>query len=323
MYHAPRPSKIQPVPRRLLALAALLLMHHAAFASCPAEQAASLPLTLWKGKLLLPVGINGAPQTIALDTGAGISTISTAVANSIDLPHDFDHAAELGGVGGRASILNIGQIDTLELDRIRLTHLAFPIADFDMKTQTGDPVAGLLGADVLRRYDLEIDVPAGRLNLFQTSACTDPLPPWSTTSDPISFDLDEGNHILVSLKVEGTHLTGVLDTGAPGLAVTDGAAFRTGLTEDALDQDMPLHGIGVNNRAWTGHLHRFDTINFAGVIFHATPAEIIPSNMAARNDALIGADALIGMELLRNMRLWISYRTKTLYMQASGRTGAD
>jgi predicted aspartyl protease len=316
------PFKEPAVPRRLLALT-LLLSCHAALASCPTEQAASLPLTFWKGKLLLPVGINGAPQTIALDTGAGISTISTAVANSIDLPHDFDHAAELGGVGGRASVLNIGQIDTLELDRIRLTHLAFPIADFDMKTQSGDPVAGLLGADVLRRYDLEIDVPAGRLNLFQTSACSDPQPPWSTASDPIPFDLDEGNHILVGLKVEGTHLTGVLDTGAPGLAVTDGAAFRTGLSEDALDADIPIHGIGVNNRAWTGHLHRFENIDFAGVNFHATPAEIIPSNMAAHNDALIGADALIGMELLQKMRLWISYRTKTLYMQASGRTGAD
>jgi predicted aspartyl protease len=315
------PFKEPAVPRRLLALAALLI-HHAALASCPAEQAASLPLTLWKGKLLLPVGINGAPQTIALDTGAGISTISTAVANAIDLPHDFDHAAELGGVGGRASVLYIGQVDTLELDHLRLTHLAFPIADFDLKTQSGDPVAGLLGADVLRRYDLEIDVPAGRLTLWQTSACADPQPPWSTTGDPIPFDLDEGNHILVGLKVEGTHLTGVLDTGAPGLAVTDGAAFRTGLTEDALEADIPIHGIGVNNRAWNGHLHRFETINFAGVTFHATQAEIIPSNMAARNDALIGADALIGMQLLQNMRLWISYRTKTLYMQANGRAGA-
>ena len=314
----PPPFKEPAVPPHILALA-LLVIHHAALAACPMEQAGSVPLTFWKGKLLLPIGINGAPQTIALDTGAGISTISTAVANSIDLPHDFDHAAELGGVGGRASILNIGQVDTLELDHIRLTHLAFPIADFDMKTQTGDPVAGLLGADVLRRYDLEIDVPAGRLTLYQASACTDPQPPWSTTSDPISFDLDDGNHILVGLKVEGTHLTGVLDTGAPGLAVTDGAAFRTGVTEDALDADIPIHGIGVNNRAWTGHLHRFESINFAGVNFHATPAEIIPSNMAARNDALIGADALIGMELLQNMRLWISYRTKTLYMQASGR----
>ncbi|MEJ0049338.1 MAG: retropepsin-like aspartic protease [Rhodospirillales bacterium] len=320
-YGARRHRRVNAVSR-LLAIAAAMLFHHAALASCPAGQAAVLPLTLWHGKLLVPVGINGAPQMIALDTGAGISTISTAVANSIDLPHDFDRAVELGGVGGRNSILNIGQVATLELDKVRLTHLAMPIADMEMKTQSGAPVAGLLGADVLHGFDVEIDVPAGRLVLWSASECPAPPPSWAS-DDPIPFELDEGNHILVDLRVEGARLTGVLDTGAPGLAVTEGAAFRTGLTEDALDGDIPIHGIGVNNRAWKGHLHRFSSIKFGGLTFRDTPSEIIPSNMAARNDALIGADALIGMELLQHTRLWICYRTKMLYLQSGPRSNAD
>ena len=35
----------------------------------------------------------------------------------------------------------------------------------------------------------------------------------------------------------------------------------------------------------------------------------------AQYDALIGSDGLIGMSLLRRMHLWISYRTKALYVQ--------
>jgi hypothetical protein len=311
------------VPRRLFAALAVFLAHAPAYAGCDAQQAASLPMTLWQDKLLLPVGINGSAQTIALDTGAGISTISTAVANSIDLPHDFDHAAQIGGVGGRESIVNIGQVDAFDLDRLHFTHMIMPIADMTMKTPRGEPVAGLLGAEILRRFDVEIDIPAGRLTFWRPSTCPDVQPPWTTSGDPIPFDLDEGNHILVPLKIGGVTLTGVLDTGSGGLAITASGAYRAGVTDDDLEQDIRIHGTGVNERAWTGHLHRFEALKFGGIIFRGMEAEIVPSNIAMRNDALIGADALIGMPLLQQMRLYISYRTKTLFMQPSGRDGAD
>lgn len=304
-------------------IAAFVLMAGAAHAACPTEQAASLPLTLWQEKLLLPVAINGSPQTLALDTGAGISTISTVVANAMDLPHDFDHAAQLGGVGGRESILNIGQIDTLDLDKLRLRNLTVPIADMAMKTRMGEPVGGLLGAEILHQYDVEIDIPAGRLTLWKPGSCGEVAPPWQDAPDPIPIDLDDGAHVLVPFKVQGVTLHGVLDTGSGALAITAGAAYRAGLTEESLAEDIQIRGTGVNDRGWTGHLHRFGDVRFGGIVFHGVPTEVIPSNVAMRNDALIGSDALIGLPLLEGARLFISYRSKTLFVQSGKAYGAD
>jgi predicted aspartyl protease len=298
-------------------LFAALLLSNPAYAACGSSPVASLPITIVQDKLLIPASLNGSPEQLALDTGAGITVISTDAAGRLDIPHDYDRAAELGGVGGANSVLFIGQVNALDLAGIHLAHQSFPIVDLPIHTAEGTLVAGFLGGDVLHQFDVDLNIPAGRLDLWKNTGCDSTTPPWQDDTPPIQFDLDAGNHILVPFKVDGVSLTAVLDTGAPWLSLTTRAAYRAGLTDDELDSDPAIHGTGVNNQNWTGHLHRFKDIQFAGASFTGLPAEIIPSTGIAVYDGLGGADALIGLRLLRNARLWISYRSHTLYLLPS------
>ena len=288
----------------------------AAQAACPTTPAASLPLTNVQDKLLVPVTLNGSAEQLALDTGAGVTVISQDAAGRLYIPHDYDHAAELGGVGGASSVLYIGQVEALDLAGLHFKNQSFPIANLDLRTADGTRVAGFLGADILHKFDLDLNIPAGRLDLWRREGCGDGAPPWQADADGIPFELDAGNHILVPFKVEGVTLTALLDTGAPLLSMTTRAAYRAGLTEDSLENDMRIGGTGVNENAWAGHLHRFNDVQFAGASFPGLPAEIIPSKSVSAYDGLGGADALIGVRLLQNTRLWISYRTKMLYTAA-------
>jgi predicted aspartyl protease len=167
---------------------------------------------------------------------------------------------------------------------------------------------------VLHQFDVDLNIPGGRLDLWRTAGCTENAPPWQDPAPPIQFDLDAGNHILVPFKVDGVSLTAVLDTGAPWLSITTRAAYRSGVTDDDMESDMQIHGTGVNNRSWNGHIHKFNDIQFAGASFPGLPAEIVPSTGVAAYDGLGGADALIGLRLLRNARIWISYRNKTIFL---------
>jgi predicted aspartyl protease len=300
-----------------LGILAALLISNPAFAACGSAPVASLPITIVQDKLLIPASLNGSPEQLALDTGAGITVISTDAAGRLDIPHDYDRAAELGGVGGANSVLFIGQVNALDLAGVHLAHQLFPIIDLPLRTAEGTLVAGFLGADVLHQFDVDLNIPAGRLDLWKNTGCSTTTPPWQDDTPPIQFDLDAGNHILVPFKVDGVSLTAVLDTGAPWLSLTTRAAYRAGLTDDELDTDPAIHGTGVNNRNWTGHLHRFNDIQFAGASFAGLPAEIVPSTGISAYDGLGGADALIGLRLLRNARLWISYRSHTLYLLPS------
>ena len=304
-------------------IAVALLATPSARAACGSSPAASLPLTMVSNTLLLPAMLNGSPEQLALDTGAGITAISSDAAGRLDIPHDYDHAAELNGVGGADSVLFIGQVASLDLAGLHFTHGSYPIIDLPMHTAGGTMVAGFLGADVLHQFDVDLNIPAGRLDLWRTTGCTDGSPPWSDDTKPIQFDLDAGNHILVPFKVDGVTLTAVLDTGANDLSMTTRAAFRAGLTDDALDSDPEIHGTGVNNRSWTGHMHRFNEIQFAGATFPSMLAAIVPSENITTYDSLGGADALVGLQFLRNARIWISYRNRTLYVLPVRQSSAD
>ena len=300
---------------------AFLLLAFSAHAACTTHRVADLPLTLWHDKLLVPVGLNGSPETMALDTGAGITVLSGDAAGRLNVPHDFDHHAEIFGAGGAGSALFIGQVDTLSLDQVRFDHQSFPIVDFPMRDGNGRLVAGLLGADVLSQFDVDLDIAGGRLALWRASGCDTVPPPWDANAEPVAIALDAGHHIQLPLKVDGVLLMALLDTGAGGFIMTTRAGMRAGATEEDLESDPQLHGTGVNNRAWSGRLHRFHSVHFGPAAFSNVYAALLPSTSVAQYDALIGADGLIGMQLLRGMRLWISYRSKTLYVQQS-RTGS-
>jgi predicted aspartyl protease len=298
-----------------LALLAALAFPNLAVAACNAPPVADLPMSESENKLLIPVGIDGSPEQIALDTGAGITVVSTETANRLEISHDFDHHMEVGGVGGANSILYIGRVNSFDLGPLHLQHQNFPIVDLPMRTASGLPIAGFLGADILHVFDIEIDIQRGRLALWPAAICAGAAPAWADGLTPLSIDLDEGNHILVPLRINGATLNAVLDTGANGLTLTTRAAFRTGLSDDTLDEDPELHGTGVNNRVWKGHWHRYEKITVAGVSFTNVPAGIVPSSDIASYNGLGGADALLGVNILRHTRLFISYRTRTLYLQ--------
>jgi predicted aspartyl protease len=311
------------VHRICFAIIAAQLISSAALATCATSPAASLPLSIVDEKLLIPASLNGSAEQLALDTGAGVTVISTDAAGRLDIPHDFDHAAQLGGVGGASSVLYIGQVDTLDLAGLHFAHQSFPIVDMPLRTAQGTLVAGFLGADVLHQFDVDLNIPGGRLDLWRNTGCDEAAPPWQDPAPPIQFELDAGNHILVPFKVDGVNLTAVLDTGAPWLSMTTRAAYRSGVTDDQMEADPQIHGTGVNNRSWSGHVHRFGDIQFAGASFPGLPAEVVPSTGVTAYDGLGGADALIGLRLLRNVRIWISYRNHTIYLAPSHQATPD
>jgi predicted aspartyl protease len=299
---------------KCLALLAALALPHAASAACSVAPVADLPLSESRSKLLVPVSIDGSPEQIALDTGAGMTVISTETADRLTILHDFDHHMEIGGVGGADSMLYIGNVRQFDIGPLHYKDQHFPIVDLPMRTETGAPIAGFLGADKLHGFDVEIDIQRGRLILWPP-ACAGAAPAWADGLSPLTIDLDEGNHILVPMRIHGVNFTALLDTGAGGLALTTRAAFRAGLTDDTLNDDPELHGTGVNNRAWHGHYHVFDKISVAGNAFPNVSAFIVPSTDIASYNGLGGADALLGVDILRHTRLFISYLTRTLYLQ--------
>ena len=278
-------------------------------AECSINRSASLPLILWQQKLYVGAQVNGVSVYFFIDTGAGATTLSQDLADGQNLARDFDHSADTFGVGGIESHLTIVQARDVAIGPIHLVNRSFPVAAFAQRMEDGSPVGGLIGADILSRFDLDIDLPGRRLGLWRVAGCDEVKPDWPGHAQATPLDIEPSRHITVPVRIDGASLNLLVDTGSPNLVLSSRSAARAGATPDILEQNQPLSGRGVNDRAFAGWMHIFERLEVAGQVFGDIRTIVVaPSRVQM-------GDGLLGLEFLKRGRVWISYSTAKFFVQ--------
>ena len=221
----------------LRSFAVFALFAFQAHAACRIDLVASLPLTLWQQKLFVPVTIGGTNALFLIDTGAGVTTLSKGLADRLMLPRDYDRTADMFGVGGAESHLTIAHAGVLMIGGVHVAGQAFPVAVFDQAMADGSAVGGLIGADILSRFDLDLDIRNRRLDLWHVTDCSEVTPRWSGDWASAAMQVAPSHHISVPVEVDGAKLDLLVDTGAPSLVLSSRAAARAGATPEVLEQN--------------------------------------------------------------------------------------
>ncbi|MFN3596717.1 MAG: retropepsin-like aspartic protease [Rubricoccaceae bacterium] len=126
--------------------------------------------------LTVPVEINGAgPFAFVLDTGATLTCVDQALADSLALP------VQRGAVGAGATVGGSGAVRLVRLDSLRLggasaEGLPACVLDLAHIGDMGVQVDGLLGLNFLRRFDLALDFRRNVLTLAAPDAPAAPAP---------------------------------------------------------------------------------------------------------------------------------------------------
>ncbi len=294
---------------RPLAFLSLLLTGHAAHAACAPHRVAELPITLWQNKLFVPVNINGAPRMMFVDTGAAITTLAADTAAALNLPRDYDHTADAFGVGGIENHLYLVHTRSLTVGGITFTARTYPVAEFPPPAPEGVRAAGLVGADILSHYDLDIDIPHRRLGLWDASGCNTVTPDWTGPTGTAALEIAPSHHIGVPVRLDGVALTLMLDTGSPELLLSTRAAARAGVPPEQLEEGRTMQGRGVNERSFNAWLHIFTRLDIAGDIYGDVRAVVV------NNGRVSSGDGLLGVEFLKRGRVWVSYATSRLFLE--------
>ena len=177
-----------------------------------------------------------------------------------------------------------------------------------MPSAANTGVAGLLGADWLAGYDLDLDVPHHRLGLWQVSGCdkgSDPLGGRNFALPPIRTPR---GRVLVPIVVNGTGLLAYLDSGAAATVVTAAAAARLGIPRAALATDPGGFGLGVDLRRLDFHWHRFDEVRVGPERFRGIKLPVSDLQISV-------AGALLGADYLDHHRIWVSPSARRLLVQ--------
>ncbi len=295
---------------------------------CGLTKVASYPIQyLDHGRVVIAMKIAGKDMLMAVDTGAWFSTLDSDTVDALKLPHQShtDQFVAYDSRGRRTS--EVATAPSMEIGPLEVGSVDFIVAAHGSKF--GDGVSGLLGANVLKHFDLDFDFANGTFNIFAQDHCPGQVVYWTTGgSAKIPFKFN-GASITVPVTLDGHEMEAILDSGASASTISQPIANKI--------YSVVPGGAGVTARDYTDengdkqtdYTHAFGTLSFGGVTIANPRLHLIPDKMGqaaqadnARQDytnmpTLHLPNLLLGIEELKHLHLYIAYQEKTLYVTAA------
>ncbi len=273
-------------------------------AGCRLETAATLPLLIRGGHANVPARLDGHGVLLVIDTGAQRSLITPAAAQALGLPRNPRQRTTIHGVGGTFTSNN-ALVRHFEVGGIDAADQSLPVGPIP----NAAGAAGILGAEWLNDFDVDLDIPHRRMTLIRAQGCAEGFDPVAASHFAVPFRRTPAGLILLPIAVNGATLHALLDTGAENTSMTADAAARTGATAEILALDKADIGVGVDLRRVPRRLHVFAEIGLG-------PARYRDIVVRVSDVEFHGADMLLGLDFLTTHRLWISNATNHLFITA-------
>jgi hypothetical protein len=306
---------------RLACLLAALLAPGGANAACEVARQAEVPVRIVAGVPVVDVQVNDATLPFVLDTGAQRSLVTDATVQRAALRLDDWAETTVKGISGYERHRNADPA-SLALGGIALRRRTLAadstltVGPLPQGTFADHAVAGLLGADFLGGFDLDLDVPRGRLALYRVTGCTAKSLggslPWPAGHDSLAAGAPIRDVLTFPVELDGVALRTEIDTGSSIGLLTASGIDRMGLSAEVLARDPGGAASGVGRFAVAMRQHRFGTLQIGGERIAA------PAVWAARVHVLPIVDLLLGEDWLRGRRVWFSYATSQVFVATGG-----
>lgn len=284
--------------------------------NCSIVKEATLQLTEISKRYLAPVEIDGHAYLMVIDTGAESTFLNPEIADTLTLPVDNSSAVRMDTAAGELHPQYRRIVPSLKFGTEQWTDLRVLVASGLPPVQSGSPLkpAGVLGANVLSRYDLELDFPARTLTLYTVSGCMGHFVPWTGSYQAYTPESTRKTLMILPAALNGHPVRAELDTGAYRSVVTSAAADAAGVDRVQLLREPALRGSGAGGQQVDTYLHRFSSFRLGEKTFYNTP-------FVVGDITLDNSEMLLGMDFLRPRRIWISYSSNWVFMQLATQTG--
>ncbi|MEI9991265.1 MAG: pepsin/retropepsin-like aspartic protease family protein [Rhizomicrobium sp.] len=278
-----------------------------------------------KRQEFVPVTLAGKDKLMLLDTGGVYAMISPSAAQELGLEGNTGNV-ELFDVAGRKSDLYAAA--SFALGRLKMDRMPFAITD-GAKVSDDPRIAGILGPDLFKHYELDIDFGANKLSVFSQDHCEGKVIYWPATAVAVvPMRVYGSGHIIVPVQLDGKEVLATLDTGAWNTTLTQRIAeSQYGLKMGSAD--TPQSGALEGRAASHTYSHVFASLTFEGITVNHPHVEIIPDmthDLLANTPPDTGtrlrpveakefdSSMLIGMNILRHFHIFISYKENKLYV---------
>lgn len=295
----------------IVLLAGLTTQSHAA---CRMVDVAELPVTMIDGFATVPVTIDSHTTQFFVDTGSPETFLLRPVALEFGLRPRSDG----GGI-------DYAWVKDLSLGGSSLHNARLIVDSAGGEISKG---GGVLGEDVLGGFDIEFDLAANRIRLFEPDGCSgDQVAYWATSYFMTKLVRAPGrsNQLETEADLAGTNVVVMFDSGINDSFISPSTLKRTGLNPDSLTKAAaPAEGsagAGLNS-----YIATFGRLTLGQeVVWHPklTVADELPNYRVLK----IGhsyftvadeADLVIGTDFLLAHRVYFARSEHMMYFTYNG-----
>ncbi|HEX8128483.1 MAG TPA: aspartyl protease family protein [Pyrinomonadaceae bacterium] len=285
----------------------------ASFRFTSGTSAPGIPYESNANKIYLSATVNDiASRWFILDSGAAFNVVDEEQVKTLGL--NLSDISAVRGAGERSVNIAVGSAVKISLPGVEFKEQSvtvLPVSD-SIARYEGRRVDGLLGYDFFKRFVVEIDYAAGRINLHAPQTYN-----YAGAGERIPLEINKG-HIFVSATLalpdgKSVESTLLVDTG-----------FRTGLTlntpfvaEHGLLASVPkkldfLKAVGVGGE-YSLAVARIRSVRLG----HHTIASPVVALSRAESGVLAGGDfdGIIGAEILRRFKVIFDYSRRQMILE--------
>ena len=297
-------------PALLMALAAPGALAAPTPEGCTPQRLAEVAIELVETLPRVTLSVGGQPIRLVLDTGAERTLVTPEAAKRLRLTAQAAYPRTVQGLTGGAGA-NDASLRHLSAGGHALPDAGVLVTGISLPSGPGGPTDGLLGADILADFDVEIDLPHHRLTLYTPRTCPAAPLPWPAPYETIAAHRSLHDHLFFPVTLDGHPWAAVIDTGSQ-TSVLDAQA--AGLSAAMLGRDPASTVRGATAAVMESHRHQFRRLE-VGREAMANPT------LTVTRFSLEDADLILGVDFLASRRVWFSYATRQVFVarDADGR----
>lgn len=290
-----------------LMLGILVLFAGPASATGQCEHLATVALSFDNGPLLptVEVKVNGVVRRFLLDTGSDATMLSARFKNGAKRS-----AGSIGGFEGRARLGTVS-LDSLAVGPIAEKRVTVPVElDDSVVSEHWD---GILGADYLSKYDIEISYVGQQLVFHRANGC---VPEWAPQGRNMPLSAGASPIPRIEVKAGQARTLAVVDTGASGSLIR--AEF--------LRLAFPGHTVSPTRSKVAGFGEARSNmgtsvvgpLSIGSMQFDKLRMHVVMARNTADPDGLI-----LGGDFFSDKRVFLSSSTRVLYYLPSAESGVE
>jgi predicted aspartyl protease len=256
---------------------------------------------------IVTVRINSGTANFLFDTGAERSIISAAAAKRLGVDAHYEYARRMRSLGGAVSGGD-ARLRSFDPGGMALSDLRILVGPVSLPSVQGRPIDGLLGADFLGDYEVDLDLAHRRITLFAPPPCPITAPAWNTPFATIAANRSLHERLFFPVRLDGHPIAALIDTGAQLTTLDAESAAAIGVTAGLLARDPVATLRGAAAEAVASRAHRFAELQIDG---EALRDQTIMVTRLGLQDA----DLVLGADFLHWQRVWLSYTWHRVFLE--------